>query len=88
MKDHDFPDFLALDDQGIYWIIEVKNEGGRADNTVQAKRRAAEEIVNRLIGIEEFADQHWGYLIAYEDDIASSDSWEDLKSKSDPITNA
>lgn len=88
VKDHDFPDFLALDDQGIYWIIEVKNEGGRADNTVQAKRRAAEEIVNRLIGIEEFADQHWGYLIAYEDDIASSDSWEDLKSKSDPITNA
>ena len=87
-KDRYFPDFVALDDQGIYWIIEGKNEGGRADDTVQAKRRAAEEIVNRLIGIEEFADQHWGYLIAYEDDIASSDSWDDLKSKSDPITNA
>jgi len=55
---------------------------------VQAKRHAAEEIVNRLLGIEEFADQYWGYIIAYEDDIASSDSWDDLKSKSDPITNA
>lgn len=56
--------------------------------TLQAKRRAAEEIVNRLIGIEEFAYQHWGYLIVYEDDIASSDLWDDLESKTDPITNA
>lgn len=88
VKDRYFPDFVAFDDQDTYWIIEGKNAGGRDDDTVQAKRKAAEEIVNRLIGLDDFADQRWGYLIAYEDDIASSDSWTDLKVKAQPVSNA
>lgn len=87
-KDRYFPDFVALDDYGTYWIIEGKSDAGRRDGNVQAKRRAAEELVIRLLGEPEFVAQHWGYLVAYEGDIAASDSWNDLKSKAQPVTNA
>lgn len=87
-KDRYFPDFLACDDEGIHWIIEGKSQLGRSDDTVQAKRRAAEGVVNRLLATEGFEDEKWGYLIAYEDDIVGSDSWDELKGKSKPICNA
>lgn len=87
-KDRYFPDFVALDTDGIYWIIEGKDKRGRTDDVVQAKRLAAERVVHRLIGEDDFANQKWGYLIAYEDDIQSSESWNDLKAKSQPISNA
>ena len=51
------------------------------------KRKAAESLVRRLIAIEEYVDQKWGYLIAYEDDIAKSDSWDDLKTFAQPVCN-
>lgn len=86
-KDRYFPDFVALDDEGVHWIIEGKDKRGRDDARVQEKRRAAEGVVHRLLGVEGFADQRWGYLIAYEDDIARSDSWDDLKVKSEPVSN-
>ena len=86
-KDRYFPDFLACDDEGVYWIVEGKNQGGRSDESVQAKRRAAESVVRRLLAIEGFEDHAWGYLIAYEDDIQRSDSWNDLKTRSHPVCN-
>lgn len=87
-KDRYFPDFVALDNEGVHWIIEGKDQRGRNDERVQAKRRAAESVVHRLIGTEGFSDDKWGYLIAYEDDIVSSDSWDELKAKSSPVSNA
>lgn len=72
----------------MHWIIEGKDQRGRNDERVQAKRRAAESVVHRLIGTEGFSDDKWGYLIAYEDDIVSSDSWDELKAKSSPVSNA
>ena len=86
-KDRYFPDFVALDDGGVHWIIEGKDARGRDDATVQAKRRAAESVVVRLLGDDRFTDQSWGYLIAYEDDIKTSDSWGDLLAKSSPVSN-
>lgn len=87
-KDRYFPDFVAQDTDGVYWIIEGKSEKGRDDNTVQAKRRAAETLVRKLSAETAYAGQHWGYLIAYEKDIERSDSWEDLKALAQPVTNA
>lgn len=86
-KDRYFPDFVALDSDGVYWIVEGKNEGGRGDDVVQAKRQAAEEVVIRLLGQRDFVGQKWGYLIAYENDVQSAESWDDLKTKAQPITN-
>jgi len=86
-KDRYFPDFVALDDDGVHWIIEGKAQRGRDDDRVQAKRKAAETLVRRLVTEDEYADQLWGYLIAYENDIAQSDSWDDLKTISQPVSN-
>lgn len=86
-KDRYFPDFVALDDASVHWIIEGKDARGRNDAIVQAKRKAAESVVVKLLGDDRFADQKWGYLIAYEDDIKASDSWDDLKAKAQPVTN-
>lgn len=84
-KNRYFPDFLAKDTDGVFWIIEGKNESGKNDSIVQEKKRAAESVVVRLLGQPDFKGQKWGYLIAYEDDVQSSDSWNDLKIKSQPI---
>ena len=86
-KDRYFPDFVACDDSGVCWIIEGKDQKGRDDARVQAKRKAAESLVRRLITVEEYVNQKWGYLIAYEDDIAKSDSWDDLKALAQPVCN-
>lgn len=87
-KDRYFPDFVARDTDGVHWIIEGKSEQGRDDAQVQAKRQAAESLVRRMIADNTYAGQHWGYLIAYEKDIESSESWSDLKALAQPVSNA
>jgi len=79
------PDFLALGTDGTHWIIEGKNDAGHLDESVQAKRAAAQRSVRELIGVDAFADQRWGYLIAYEGEIARADSWKDLVASSAPV---
>ena len=72
------PDFVVFDKEGTHWIVEAKENRGRDDERVQAKRAAAERVVRQLVGMPEYEHQTWGYLIAYEDDIATADSWADL----------
>lgn len=87
-KDRYYPDFVARESDGTLWIIEGKEQRGKGDTVVQAKRLAAEKVVHRLVGEDVFAGQTWGYLIAYEDDIRESDTWNDLKAKAHPVSNA
>lgn len=79
------PDFVALDRDGYYWIIEGKAESGREDQTVQQKRKAAEETIRLISGDPRFEDQRWGYVIAYESDVKAADSWEDLLAGANPV---
>ncbi len=83
-RDTYYPDFVAQDSDGKMWIIEGKSDKGRDDETVQAKRAAARVLVRELLGEEDFVGQKWGYVIAYESDIRVSESWEDLRRKSNP----
>ena len=83
-RDTYYPDFVAQDADGIMWIIEGKSDKGRDDETVQAKRAAARILVREILGEDGFVGQKWGYVIAYESDIRASESWEDLKRKSNP----
>ena len=85
--DRYYPDFIVMDDKGVYWIVEGKDQRGRDDSKVQAKRKAAESIIRKMILEKDYEGQRWGYLIAYEDDIRKSDSWDDLKTYSQPISN-
>ena len=86
-RDRYFPDFVALDKDGVHWIIEGKDKRGRDNETVQAKRKAAESLVRRLAAYQEYLGQNWGYMIAYEDDIEKADSWDDLKALAQPVSN-
>lgn len=79
------PDFIVLDTNGVYWILEGKATSGRTDEEVQDKRGAAEKLVSRLISAEQFEDTRWGYLVAYEDTIAKSRSWAQLRDSSDSV---
>lgn len=83
-RDNYFPDFIARDRAGTFWIIEGKSDKGRDDQIVQKKREAAVDLINELVGIPAFEDTTWGYLIAYEADVKEADSWEDLKTKAQP----
>lgn len=83
-----FPDFVARDANGTYWIIEGKDARGRDNDEVQAKRQAAEQVVIKLLAHDEFEDQAWGYLIAYEDDVKQADSWDDLKTLANPVVTS
>ncbi|MBT1035491.1 DEAD/DEAH box helicase family protein [Canibacter sp. lx-45] len=87
-KDRYFPDFVAQDTEGVYWIIEGKSERGRDDAQVNAKRKVAEALVRQLITEDAYEGQHWGYLIAYEKDVAKAESWEDLKTFAHPVSSA
>ncbi|MBT1018303.1 DEAD/DEAH box helicase family protein [Canibacter sp. lx-72] len=86
-KDRYFPDFVAQDTEGVYWIIEGKSERGRDDAQVNAKRKVAEALVRQLITEDAYEGQHWGYLIAYEKDVAKAESWEDLKTFAHPVSS-
>lgn len=79
------PDFLALGQDGVHWIIEGKNDAGAQDETVQLKQAAAERHVVDLLGEPGFEAQTWGYLIAYESEVGRAGSWKDLVSSSNPV---
>lgn len=44
-----FPDFIAQDQAGRYWIIESKSDKGHDDHIVQQKREAAVNLVSQLV---------------------------------------
>lgn len=83
-RDNYYPDFVALDREGIHWIIEGKSDRGVDDETVQRKKDAAVSLVNELISHPDFDNTAWGYLIAYESDVKSAESWADLKIMANP----
>lgn len=85
LKQHYFPDFVVCDTNGTYWIVEGKDTRGRNDDEVQSKRKAAEQMVVKLLAHHSFEDQSWGYLIAYEDDVKQADTWDDLKTLAGPV---
>lgn len=73
-----YPDFVVLAKDGTHWIIEGKSQRGRDDQVVQRKKDAAEKAIRLLAGKPDYVGQSWGYLIAFEDDIAKADSLADL----------
>lgn len=84
-RDNYYPDFVALDTDGTYWIIEGKSDSGQDDAIVQKKRDAAVDLVTELISEPGFEDSTWGYLIAFETDVRTAQSWTDLKSIAQPV---
>lgn len=78
IRDNYIPDFVVCDSTGRLWIVEAKAQAGEEDPNVQAKRKATERVIRLLVGLPEFAGQQWGYVIAYESDIATAEPFEDV----------
>lgn len=73
------PDFIAIDGDGVHWVIEVKSNRELEREDVQAKREAAQRWANHVSSEEELATQ-WRYLLVSEDDVkAAKGDWTTLK---------
>lgn len=72
-----YPDFIALDTSGEYWLIEGKADGDALDETVLVKKQAAENWARRVSDSGNYG--RWHYLFATESDIAQAGaSWRAL----------
>jgi type III restriction enzyme len=73
------PDFIAIDAQSVYWIVEGKADNEMDDHTVLLKRDAAREWVN-TVNASSDVHQRWAYLLVSESMIRNaSGSWANLK---------
>lgn len=71
------PDFIAIDDEGVHWLIEGKADRDVEQRDVETKRRAAKEWVSLVNADGRFGT--WRYLFCSETDIKDSiGAWENL----------
>lgn len=72
------PDFVVIDEQGIYWIMEGKRDDEMTNDVVLAKRDAAAAWVST---VNTSGDVHetWAYLLASEAVIKNAGNWAALK---------
>ncbi|UAL29532.1 DEAD/DEAH box helicase family protein [Nocardioides rotundus] len=72
------PDFIVIDSQGTYWIVEGKADSEMTSNIVIAKRDAAREWIKTVNASESVHDK-WAYLLVSESVIAAASNWTALK---------
>jgi type III restriction enzyme len=77
-----FPDFIALDTGGIYWLIEGKSDKNANDADVLRKKEAAEHWARSVRDDGTFGE--WHYVFATETHIKHAGSWTALKVAADP----
>ena len=72
------PDFIALDNGGGGWLIEVKADKDLNTADVLGRREAAKRWAN-IVNATEGVDRTWAYLLVSEADIKSvKGSWPSL----------
>ncbi|MFC7527583.1 DEAD/DEAH box helicase [Actinoplanes sp. GCM10030250] len=73
-----FADFIAIDGKGDYWLIEGKADDDANDESVVAKRKAAEAWVEQVNDVGVYGS--WRYLFATETAIKNANGrWLDLR---------
>jgi type III restriction enzyme len=77
-----FPDFIAIDTDGVYWLIEGKSDKNANDADVRLKREAAEHWARMVRDNDEFGE--WHYVFATESHIKGAGSWTGLKVAASP----
>lgn len=78
-----FPDFIAIDEDGDYWIIEGKSDADASDAAVLAKKAAANRWARFIRDGEEFGV--WRYIFATESHIKhAAGSWNGLLTATNP----
>ncbi|MEV8367966.1 DEAD/DEAH box helicase family protein [Microbacterium sp. NPDC064584] len=77
-----FPDFIAIDVSGVFWVIEGKADKNSHDADVLRKREAAERWARAVRDDGTFGD--WHYVFANETAIRQAGSWAALKVATNP----
>lgn len=73
------PDFVAVERDGVHWLIEVKMDKEMSTEDVMDKRDAARRWANHVSG-DETVGSAWHYLLVSESDVKTAKgSWEALK---------
>jgi type III restriction enzyme len=77
------PDFIAVEGQDTYWVIEVKADAQMANEVVQEKRQAAQRWAQHVTASSKVKEE-WRYLLVSESDIKDAkDNWSALKNLGD-----
>ena len=78
-----FPDFIALDVDGVHWLIEGKADDHAKDDSVLRKKKAAENWARAVRDDGDFGT--WRYMFATESNIKNSaGSWNALLMSTKP----
>ncbi|MFD9893844.1 DEAD/DEAH box helicase [Amycolatopsis sp. NPDC059027] len=71
-----YPDFIAIDKDGVRWLVEGKSNAEAASESVLAKKEAAEAWAKEVTELGQFGT--WKYLFATEEHLSQSNSWDTL----------
>ncbi|MGW5216388.1 DEAD/DEAH box helicase [Nocardia sp. NPDC004085] len=77
-----YPDFIVLDQEDVYWVIEGKSDISARDIEVLDKKKAAEEWARQVRDDGRFGI--WRYVFATESIIKQAKTWEELVAKAKP----
>lgn len=69
-----YPDFVAIDTDGVHWLVEGKSNSEAKRPEVLAKRKAAEEWARLVNDDGKYAT--WRYLFVTEAHLKSAGSWQ------------
>ncbi|MER7997653.1 DEAD/DEAH box helicase family protein [Streptomyces sp. NPDC095613] len=71
-----YPDFIAIDKDGVHWLVEGKSNAEASSESVLAKKAAAESWAREVTELGQFGT--WKYLFATEEHLSQSNSWDTL----------
>jgi len=79
---HYYPDFLVIDENDVYWLVEIKDENN-LNPEIEEKSQASKEWVNTLnleLGGEARKVEKWRFLYITKGDMTKShENWNMLK---------
>ncbi|MFE1524301.1 MULTISPECIES: DEAD/DEAH box helicase family protein [Streptomyces] len=71
-----YPDFIAVDKDGVQWLVEGKSNAEASNESVLAKKSAAEAWAKEVTELGKFGV--WKYLFATETHLSQANSWDVL----------
>ena len=71
-----YPDFIAIDRDGVHWLVEGKSNTEASSESVLAKKEAAEAWAKEVTELGNFGV--WKYLFATETHLSQANSWDVL----------
>ncbi|WP_078503710.1 DEAD/DEAH box helicase [Streptomyces sulphureus] len=77
-----YPDFIVLDTDDVYWVVEGKSDRDARDSDVLDKKTAAEEWARFVRDSGTFGT--WRYVLATETHIKQAKTWEELLARTKP----